>query len=79
MELAEALRPIALRHGGTVAAVAVAWTLSWPGVTAAIVGARSPGQVEGWVGAGTMQLTPRDLEDISRAAVGTGGGPVRPG
>ena len=74
LELAEALRPIALRHGGTVAAVAVAWTLSWPGVTGAIVGARSPGQVDGWVGAGTMQLTPRDLEEISKAAVGTGGG-----
>ena len=79
LELAEALRPIAHRHGQTVAAVAVAWTLSWPGVTGAIVGARSPAQVDGWVGAGTMQLTSRDLDEISNAAAGTGSGPVRPG
>ncbi|MGC8473575.1 MAG: aldo/keto reductase, partial [Candidatus Dormibacteria bacterium] len=79
LELAEALRPIAHRHGQTVAAVAVAWTLTWPGVTGAIVGARSPVQVDGWVGAGTMQLTSRDLDEISNAAAGTGSGPVRPG
>jgi aryl-alcohol dehydrogenase-like predicted oxidoreductase len=79
LELAEALRPIAHRHGQTVAAVAVAWTLSWPGVTGAIVGGRSPAQVDGWVGAGTMQLTPHDLDEIAMAAAGSGGGPVRPG
>src|SRR5688500_16178136 len=39
--LRDALRPIAARHGATVSAVAVAWTLAWPGVTGAIVGARS--------------------------------------
>src|SRR6201989_1589375 len=32
-------RPIADRHGVTPAAIAVAWTLSFPGVTGAIVGA----------------------------------------
>jgi len=31
--LADALRPIAQRHRATVAAVAVAWTLAWTGVT----------------------------------------------
>ncbi|MGV3722125.1 MAG: aldo/keto reductase, partial [Actinomycetota bacterium] len=40
VSLAEALRPIAERHGVSVGAVAVAWTLAWPGVTGAIVGAR---------------------------------------
>ena len=33
LALRDALRPIAERHGTTVAAVAVAWTLAWPGVT----------------------------------------------
>ncbi|HYU52901.1 MAG TPA: aldo/keto reductase, partial [Gemmatimonadaceae bacterium] len=40
--LRDALIPIARRHNTTVASVAVAWTLAWPGVTGAIVGARSP-------------------------------------
>ena len=78
--LAEALRPIAQRHGVTVAAVAVAWTLAWPGVTGAIVGARSPAQVDGWIGAGSLELTDADLDEIAGAIkrTGAGTGPVRP-
>ena len=34
-------------YGATVSAVAVAWTLAWPGVTGAIVGARGAAQVDG--------------------------------
>jgi hypothetical protein len=49
LALAAALDPIAARHGVSPAAVAVAWTLSFPSVTGAIVGARSPGQVDGWL------------------------------
>ena len=41
LALAGALRPVAERHGVTPAAVAVAWTLAFPGVTGAIVGART--------------------------------------
>lgn len=78
--LRDALRPIAARHGASVAATAVAWTLHWPGVTAAIVGARAPKQVEGWVHAGDVQLTPQDLEEIAKAVeqIGAGTGPLRP-
>src|SRR5438105_3242055 len=78
--LAEALRPIAQRHGVTVAAVAVAWTLAWPGVTGAIVGARSPAQVDGWIGAASLELTDADLDEIAGAIkrTGAGTGPVRP-
>ncbi len=53
LALADALRPVAERHGVTPAAVAVAWTLAFPGVTGAIVGARSPEQVDGWLPAAT--------------------------
>src|SRR5581483_1115610 len=49
LALRDALAPIAARHGTTIASVAVAWTLAWPGVTGAIVGARSPGQIDGWI------------------------------
>jgi aryl-alcohol dehydrogenase-like predicted oxidoreductase len=78
--LADALRPIAQRHGATVAAVAVAWTLAWPGVTGAIVGARLPAQVDGWIGAASLELTDADQDDIAAAIArtGAGTGPVRP-
>lgn len=80
LALRDALRPIAERHGTTVAAVAVAWTLAWPGVTGAIVGARSPEQVDGWIGAATLELTGEDLDEIARAIerTGAGAGPTRP-
>jgi len=80
LALAEALRPIAQRHGATVAAVAVAWTLAWPGVSGAIVGARSPAQVDGWIGAAALTLTDADLDEIAGAIErsGAGTGPVRP-
>lgn len=80
LALRDALRPIAERHGTTTAAVAVAWTLAWPGVTGAIVGARSPEQVDGWINAAILELTPEDLTEIAAAIerTGAGEGPVRP-
>ena len=81
LALADAMRPIAERKGTTVAAVAVAWVLSWPGITAAIVGARTPGQVGGWLPAADLELSHEDLEEIATAteSLGAGTGPVRPG
>ena len=80
LELQDALRPVAERHGTTPAAIAVAWTLVWPGVTAAIVGARSPDQVDGWIDAAGLELTDDDLADLSAAIerTGAGEGPVAP-
>jgi aryl-alcohol dehydrogenase-like predicted oxidoreductase len=80
LRLAEALRPVAERHSVTVAEVAIAWTLAWPGVTGAIVGARRPDQVNGWIGAGAVTLTPADLDEIAAVITGSaaGTGPVRP-
>ncbi len=80
LALRDALEPVARRHHTTVAAVAVAWTLAWPGVTGAIVGARAPEQIEGWIGAGAVELTPADLAEIARAieATGAGTGPLAP-
>lgn len=77
--LRDALRPVAARHGVSVSAVAVAWAAGWPGVTGAIVGARSPEQVDGWLGAAGLQLTPEDLDELAAAIEesGAGRGPVR--
>jgi len=80
LALRDALRSVAKRHGLTVAAIAVAWTLTWPGVTGAIVGGRSPEQVDGWIAAASLELTPADLDEIARAIehTGAGEGPIRP-
>ncbi len=80
LALAEAMRPIAERHGVTVASVAVAWTLAWDGVTGAIVGARSAEQVDGWIAGGSLSLSPDELDELSVAIVasGAGAGPSRP-
>jgi aryl-alcohol dehydrogenase-like predicted oxidoreductase len=80
LALADALRAVATQHRTSVASVAVAWTLAWPGVTAAIVGARSPAQVDGWLDAATLRLGKADLDDIAMAitATGAGSGPNHP-
>jgi aryl-alcohol dehydrogenase-like predicted oxidoreductase len=80
LALRDALRPIAARHGVTTASVAVAWTLAWPGVTAAIVGARSPEQVDGWLPAASLSLDAEDLAAIAAAIekTGAGAGPTAP-
>ena len=80
LALRDALIPIARRHNTTVSALAIAWTLVWPGVTGAIVGARSAEQVDGWIGAATLELEAGDLDDITRAIekTGAGTGPTRP-
>ncbi len=80
LKLAAAMAPIAEAHGVSVAAVAVAWTLTWPGITGAIVGARSPEQVDGWIDAATLSLSAADIAAIAGAieATGAGGGPARP-
>lgn len=80
LALRDALRPIARRHGTTVSAVAVAWTLAWPGVTGAIVGARRAAQVDGWIGAAALELSGSDLDEIAAAIArtGAGTGPAHP-
>lgn len=81
LALRDALRPAAERHGVSAAEVAVAWVLAWEGVTGAIVGARSPRQVDGWIGAATLELAAADLDEIASAIrrTGAGSGPDRPG
>ncbi len=74
LALAAAMEPIAARHGTTVATIAVAWTLAWPGVSGAIAGARNAAQIDGWIDAATITLDDRDLAEIAAAITGTGAG-----
>ncbi len=67
LRLVETLRKIGRRYNTTPGEVAIAWTLRNPAVTGAIVGVRSPKQVEGIAGAGDLQLKPDDLEEIEQS------------
>jgi len=80
LRVAHALGDIAAVKGTTAGSVAVAWTLAWPGVTGAIVGARSPRQISGWIDGAALRLTDADLDSIAAAirASGAGTGPERP-
>jgi aryl-alcohol dehydrogenase-like predicted oxidoreductase len=56
LALVESLRPLAAELGTTVAELAIAWTVHFDGVAGAIVGARTPAQVDGWIGAAQLDL-----------------------
>jgi aryl-alcohol dehydrogenase-like predicted oxidoreductase len=64
LALVERLRAIARRHGSSPGAVAVSWTLHNPAVTAAIVGARKPEQVNDMVAAAKIRLTQSEIEEL---------------
>lgn len=66
LELVERLRPLAEGAGHTTARLAVAWVLRRAEVTAAIVGARHPSQIEETAPAGDWELSPGELEEVDR-------------
>jgi len=80
LQVAAVIGKVAERLGTSAASVAVAWTLAWPGVTAAIVGARNPKQVDGWLDAARLLLSAADMAEIGGVieSSGAGSGPARP-
>lgn len=64
LELVDRLRAVGERHERGPGEVAIAWTLHQPDVTAAIVGARNAGQVEGVIGAMEFRLTSEEVAEI---------------
>jgi aryl-alcohol dehydrogenase-like predicted oxidoreductase len=64
LDLVAVLREIGEKQGRTPAEVAIAWVLHHPAVTGAIVGARRPDQVDGFIGAADVHLSPSDLGQI---------------
>jgi aryl-alcohol dehydrogenase-like predicted oxidoreductase len=64
LALVDGLRAIAEKRGRTVAQLAIAWVLRRPEVTAAIVGARRPSQIEETVVAGEWVLSQEDIAAI---------------
>jgi aryl-alcohol dehydrogenase-like predicted oxidoreductase len=80
LALVEQFRRIAQELDASVAELAVAWTLRCSGVSGAIVGARRPKQVDGWIGAASLELDEELLDRIGAVLeeTGAGSGPVRP-
>jgi aryl-alcohol dehydrogenase-like predicted oxidoreductase len=64
LALVERLREVGERIQRPAGQVAIAWALRNPAVTGAIVGARSAEQVEGNVGAATLRLTNKEIDEI---------------
>ncbi len=80
LALAATIKAVGEKHGSDAASAAIAWTLAWPGVSGAIVGARSPEQVDGWIDAARLDLTQADLQEIAATIekTGAGSGPTLP-
>ena len=74
LDLVARLEPIAGRLGASVAELAIAWVLACDGVSAAIVGARRPVQVDGWLGAAAVQLDDEAMGEIAAALAESGVG-----
>jgi aryl-alcohol dehydrogenase-like predicted oxidoreductase len=66
LRLVELLKAIGSPHGRTAGEVAITWTLRHPAVTAAIVGARKPGQLRELIGAAEWRLTDAEAAEIER-------------
>lgn len=64
LKLVELLKSIGGRHDKTPGEVAIAWVLRQPAVTAAIVGARRPGQLTELLGAAVWRLSPAEIAEI---------------
>jgi aryl-alcohol dehydrogenase-like predicted oxidoreductase len=62
----DALDEIARARRVTIAQVALAWLLAQPGVTSIIIGANKMSQLEDNLKAADLQLTPEEIERLSR-------------
>lgn len=66
LDLAHLLQEIGQAHNVPAGVVAVAWTLRNPAVTAAIVGARHPSQIEDLVAAAEFRLSDNEEKEIEK-------------
>jgi aryl-alcohol dehydrogenase-like predicted oxidoreductase len=64
LKLVELLKSIGDRHAKSPGEVAIAWVLRHPAVTAAIVGARRPGQLKELLGAAEWRLDDGEVSEI---------------
>lgn len=74
LDLVDRMRPIAERLDTSLPLLTIAWVLAVEGVTGAIVGARSPDQVDGWIEASGLTVDSTTMEELERAVAGSGAG-----
>lgn len=72
LRVVDALRPVAERLSISPAQLALAWVLHQDGITAAIVGSRSPDHVRENASASAVRLSPSDLAEIGSILRGRG-------
>ena len=64
------IRPIAEEHRASLAQLAIAWTIAQPGLTVALCGARNRLQATDNAAAGSLTLSPEELETIGSVVHG---------
>jgi aryl-alcohol dehydrogenase-like predicted oxidoreductase len=70
MNVVDALEEIARERKTTPAAVALAWLLARPNVTAPIIGANTPAQLADLLPASGLKLSPTDIATLDSASEG---------
>jgi aryl-alcohol dehydrogenase-like predicted oxidoreductase len=68
LAIADVVKQVATESGHTPAQVALAWVLQNPGVTAPIIGARTPAQLEDNLGALEVEFTAAQLARLEEAS-----------
>jgi len=66
LAIVEKLKTIAAGAGITISQLAIAWVISKPGITSAIVGARKPGQILETVKAGDVVLSSEVMNKVAQ-------------
>jgi len=74
LDLVARLERIATKLDTTLPVLVVAWAIATDGVTGAIVGARRPEQVDGWLPAGDLRLSDATMAEIEDVIAGSGAG-----
>ena len=64
----DTMRPIAERHGVSVAQVALAWLLTRPQVSTVIMGAKTPAQLADNLGSSKVTLSAEDLKTLDQVS-----------
>ena len=64
LKLVELLRETGKAHNVEPGVIAIAWTLRHPAITAAIVGARRPEQIDGILPSATLRLSQQEIDRI---------------
>ncbi len=63
------VRPVAETHDATIGQIVIAWTLTQPGITFALCGARNADQARENAAAGRVRLSDDDIATIETAAI----------